>query len=110
MGTGHGCLEDIAYRPDAAHDYLAHVVPVLQPVYGVSDNLHGITAFVSQLEPAAPSVDLRTVILGKVQRGLFVREVRGTGVLVPEEDYGELASMASTVAYLEPKLADVENV
>jgi acyl carrier protein len=29
-------------------------------------------------------------------------------VQVPEEDYGELASMQSTVAYLEPKMQDVQ--
>jgi len=29
-------------------------------------------------------------------------------VQVPEEDYGELASMQSTVAYLEPKMLDVQ--
>lgn len=28
-------------------------------------------------------------------------------VQIPEEDYGELASMASTVKYLEPKMADL---
>ncbi|QEG43668.1 acyl carrier protein [Roseimaritima ulvae] len=28
-------------------------------------------------------------------------------VQVPEEDYGHLASMASTVAYLEPKMRDI---
>lgn len=31
-------------------------------------------------------------------------------VQVPEEDYGELASMQSTVAYLLPKMEDVEKV
>ena len=29
-------------------------------------------------------------------------------VQVPEEDYGELASMQTTVAYLEPKMKDLE--
>lgn len=28
-------------------------------------------------------------------------------IQIPEEDYGQLASMASTVTYLEPKLRDV---
>lgn len=28
-------------------------------------------------------------------------------VQIPEEEYGELASMASTVKYLEPKMADL---
>ena len=31
-------------------------------------------------------------------------------VQVPEEDYGELASMQSTVAYLEPRMQDLEKV
>jgi acyl carrier protein len=31
-------------------------------------------------------------------------------VQVPEEDYGELASMQSTVAYLEPLMRDLEKV
>jgi acyl carrier protein len=31
-------------------------------------------------------------------------------VQVPEEDYGELVSMQSTVTYLEPKLQDLEKV
>ena len=29
-------------------------------------------------------------------------------VQIPEEDYPELASMASTVAYLEPRMKDIE--
>ena len=40
---------------------------------------------VSRLEPAAPSVDRDTVYLDTVQRGPMVRQVRGTGTLVPEE-------------------------
>jgi acyl carrier protein len=28
-------------------------------------------------------------------------------VQIPEDEYGELASMASTVKYLEPKMADI---
>ncbi|MCR9291070.1 MAG: acyl carrier protein [bacterium] len=28
-------------------------------------------------------------------------------VQIPEEEYGELASMSSTVRYLEPKMADI---
>ncbi len=31
-------------------------------------------------------------------------------VQIPEEDYGHLASMASTVAYLEPIMKDMERV
>ncbi|MXZ70168.1 MAG: HlyD family efflux transporter periplasmic adaptor subunit, partial [Acidobacteria bacterium] len=43
-----------------------------------------ITAGVSQLQPAAPRVDADTVFIDTVQRGPMVREVRGTGTLVPE--------------------------
>ena len=43
-----------------------------------------VTVGVSRLEPAAPSVDRDTVYLDIVQRGLMVRQVRGTGTLVPE--------------------------
>ena len=43
-----------------------------------------VTVGVSQLEPAAPRVDRDTVYLDTVQRGPMVRQVRGTGTLVPE--------------------------
>ena len=43
-----------------------------------------VTIGVSQLEPAAPNVDRDTVYLGTVERGPMVRQVRGTGTLVPE--------------------------
>ena len=44
-----------------------------------------ITVGVSRLQPAAPRVDRDTVYLDSVQRGPMVRQVRGTGTLVPEE-------------------------
>ena len=43
-----------------------------------------VTVGVSRPEPAAPRVDRDTVYLDTVQRGLMVRQVRGTGTLVPE--------------------------
>lgn len=43
-----------------------------------------VTVGVSRLEPAAPRVDRDTVYLDTVQRGPMVRQVRGTGTLVPE--------------------------
>jgi multidrug efflux pump subunit AcrA (membrane-fusion protein) len=42
------------------------------------------TAFVG-LEPAAPDVDLRTVLVDAAERGRLVIEVRGPGTLVPEQ-------------------------
>ncbi len=44
-----------------------------------------ITIGVGSLEPAAPRVDRDTVYLDTVQRGPMVRQVRGTGTLVPEK-------------------------
>ena len=44
-----------------------------------------ITVGVSRLEPAAPRVDRDTIYLDTVQRGPMVRQVRGTGTLVPEQ-------------------------
>ena len=43
-----------------------------------------ITVGISRLEPAAPLVDRDTIYLDTVQRGPMVRQVRGTGTLVPE--------------------------
>ena len=45
----------------------------------------GITVGLSRLEPAAPTVERATVWLGKVERGSMIRQVRGSGTLVPEE-------------------------
>ena len=43
-----------------------------------------VTVYLSRLEPAAPAVDRATVWLDTVKRGPMLREVRGTGSLVPE--------------------------
>jgi HlyD family secretion protein len=44
----------------------------------------GVTIGVSRLRPAAPSVDRATVWIDTVKRGPMVRQVRGSGTLVPE--------------------------
>ncbi len=44
-----------------------------------------VTAFVSKLKPAAPTVERGTVWPDTVKRGPMVRQVRGTGTLVPED-------------------------
>ena len=44
-----------------------------------------VTVFVSRLKPAAPSVDKATLWPDVVKRGPMVRQVRGTGTLVPED-------------------------
>ncbi len=43
-----------------------------------------ITLGVSRLKPAAPTVDRAVVYMDTVQRGSMLRQVRGTGTLVPE--------------------------
>jgi HlyD family secretion protein len=44
-----------------------------------------ITFGVSQMKPAAPSVEAGTLLTGAVERGEMLRAVRGSGTLVPEE-------------------------
>ena len=44
-----------------------------------------ITVGVSRMRPAAPSVERATVWVDTVKRGPMVRQVRGSGTLVPEE-------------------------
>jgi HlyD family secretion protein len=44
-----------------------------------------LSVAVSRLEPALPSVTESTIWIRAVQRGPMVREVRGSGTLVPEE-------------------------
>ena len=56
-----------------------------------------ITVFVSRLEPAAPRVELDTVYMGTVERGEMVRNVRGTGTLVPEQIRWITATTSGTV-------------
>lgn len=44
-----------------------------------------VTVGISRLKPAAPSVDRATVWIDTVKRGSMLRQVRGSGTLVPEE-------------------------
>jgi multidrug resistance efflux pump len=44
-----------------------------------------VTVLLGSLKPAAPTVDLDTVLVDSVARGELVREVRGPGSLVPEQ-------------------------
>src|SRR6267142_3484680 len=44
-----------------------------------------ITLGVSRLKPAAPSMDKSTVWVDTVKRGPMLRQVRGSGTLVPED-------------------------
>jgi len=44
----------------------------------------GITFGLTKLKPAAPTLDRSTAVIDTVKRGPFLREVRGTGTLVPQ--------------------------
>lgn len=44
-----------------------------------------ISVALARMEPAAPTVERATLLTDTVQRGSFVREVRGLGTLVPED-------------------------
>ena len=46
--------------------------------------LGGVTFGVSQLRPAAPGVERATVWVDTVKRGELIRQVKGSGILVPE--------------------------
>ena len=72
---------------DVARPDLARKKKLRQTVYAVTAVMVVvvITVDVSRLEPAAPLVDRDTIYLDTVQRGPMVRQVRGTGTLVPEQ-------------------------
>src|SRR4029079_9693241 len=52
---------------------------------GVLAGIGVITVWGSRRRPAAPSVDRATVWIDTVKRGSMLRQVRGSGTLVPEE-------------------------
>ena len=74
-------MVDIA-RPD-----IARAKKIRRIVYGTGFAvvILLITVGVSRLEPAAPHVDRDTVYMSTVERGSMLRQVRGTGTLVPEQ-------------------------
>src|SRR5689334_10404866 len=72
---------DIA-RPDLA---VKRKKRNLQIGIGAAVVLLSATWGLSQLKPAAPSVDRGTLFLGKVERGEMLLQMRGLGTLVPEE-------------------------
>jgi len=60
---------------------------IRQILYGVAALIviTVISVGVSRLKPAAPSVERSTIWIGTVKRGPMLRQVRGSGTLVPEE-------------------------
>jgi HlyD family secretion protein len=75
-------MVDIARSPDVKRRK-----KVRRIIYGASALLVIIliTVGVSRLKPAAPSVDRATVWIDTVKKGPMLRQVRGSGTLVPEE-------------------------
>jgi HlyD family secretion protein len=45
----------------------------------------GVSIALARMEPAAPTVDVATVLTDTVKRGSIIRQVRGLGTLVPED-------------------------
>ena len=74
-------MADIA-RPD-----IAKAKRLRRIVYGTGTVvvLGVFSGWVFQLEPAAPRVERDTVYMDTVERGEMIRNVRGTGTLVPEQ-------------------------
>ncbi len=61
---------------------------------------------INQLKPAAPSVDAAPLWPGTVQRGPMVRDVRGTGTLVPEDILWIQAAFDSQVSSIRAQSGD----
>ena len=75
-------MVDIARSPDVARKKKirrAAIAVIIVIAIG------GVTYAVSQLKPAAPSVDRAAVWVDVVKRGEMMRLVRGSGTLVPED-------------------------
>src|SRR5687767_10032589 len=75
-------MVDIARSPDVIRKK-----KIRRIIYGVLALMAivAISVGVSQLKPAAPSVDRATVWVDTVKRGQMLRLVRGSGTLVPED-------------------------
>jgi HlyD family secretion protein len=75
-------MVDIARSPEVAKKKKRNRVIMATAVLVA---ISGVTYGVSQLKPAAPSVDRASVWVDTVKRGPMLRLVRGSGTLVPEE-------------------------
>jgi HlyD family secretion protein len=51
---------------------------------GAVAGIVAITAFINNLEPAAPTVERATLMIDSVRRGTMIREVHAPGILTPE--------------------------
>jgi HlyD family secretion protein len=74
-------MVDIARPSQARKKRIRRILYISAAVVAVA----GISLGVSRLKPAAPSVDRAVVWIDTVKRGDFTRQVRGSGVLTPED-------------------------
>lgn len=74
-------MVDIARPSQAKKKRIRRILYISAAVVVVA----GISLGVSRLKPAAPSVDRAVVWIDTVKRGDFTRQVRGSGVLTPED-------------------------
>jgi len=74
-------MVDIARPSQARKKKIRRILYVSAVVVGVA----GISLGVSKLKPAAPTVDRAVVWIDAVKRGSMLRQVRGSGTLVPED-------------------------
>lgn len=81
--------------PAQIRDEILDILSKVAPDEDLSD-LDDAKNFREQLE--LDSMDFLDIVLELKRR---------YRVIIPEEDYGNLASMASTVSYLEPKMRDI---
>src|ERR1700689_2472271 len=65
-----------------------------------------VTWRLSKLQPAAPSVERATVWVDTVKRGPMLRDVKGTGTLVPEDPLGTPAANEGQVSKILVKSGD----
>jgi HlyD family secretion protein len=81
MAVGVREIMDVP-RPDVARKKkIRRIIITISSLFGIA----AITLGLSQLKPASPSVEKETVWIDTVKRGPMLRQVRGTGTLVPEQ-------------------------
>ena len=56
-----------------------------------------------RIEPAAPTIDQQSILIATVKRDLFLRSVRGSGTLVPEEETWITTSIEGQISALQLK-------
>jgi acyl carrier protein len=95
LQAGDNKTRTLFRKKGCVRDEILDILSKVAPDEDLSD-LEDAKNFREQLE--LDSMDFLDIVLELKRRHR---------VLIPEEDYGNLASMASTVSYLEPKMRDI---